>query len=64
MVSYYLNFVKNYGQISSPITTLLKNEVFSWIEVATKYFEEIKDAMCTTPILATPEFTKNNYYGV
>jgi hypothetical protein len=31
---------------------------FSWIEVETKDFENLKEAMCTTPILATPDVTK------
>jgi len=30
LTSYYHNFVKNDGKIVAPLTTLLKNEVFSW----------------------------------
>jgi hypothetical protein len=55
---YYNKFFKNYGQIKTPLTTLLKKEAFSWTEEATKAFEKIKEAMCTTPILATLDFTK------
>jgi hypothetical protein len=55
---YYHNFVKNYGQIETPITTLLKNEAFSWTQKATKDFEKIKEAMCMNHVLATPNFTK------
>jgi hypothetical protein len=58
LIGYYRKFENNYGQIATPLTTLLKKEEFSWTEEATKDFEKLKGAMCTTPILATPEFTK------
>jgi hypothetical protein len=57
-MGYYCKFVKNYGQIATPLTTLLKNEVFSCIQEATKDFENLKEAMCKTPVLAMPGFTK------
>jgi hypothetical protein len=53
-----------YGQITTPLTTLSKKEAFSWTQARTKYFENLKEAMCTTHVLATLEFTKNIYYGV
>jgi hypothetical protein len=37
---------------------LLKKEAFYWTQEAIKYFEKIKEAMCTTPIMATPDFKK------
>jgi hypothetical protein len=58
LTEYYHKFVKNYGQIETPITTLLNKEAFSWTEEATKAFEKLKEAMCTTLVLATPDFTK------
>jgi hypothetical protein len=51
LIGYYYKFVKNYGQIVAPLTTLLKKEAFSWTQEATKDFEKLKEAMCTTPIL-------------
>jgi hypothetical protein len=30
LTRYYHNFFKNYGQIATPLTTLLNNEIFSW----------------------------------
>jgi hypothetical protein len=58
LTRYYYKFVKNYCQIPTPLTTLLKKEAFCWTQEATKSFEKLKEAMCTTHVLATVDFTK------
>ena len=50
--------MKNYGRIAAPLTTLLKKNSFHWNEYANVSFEQLKKAMCTTPVLSTPDFTK------
>ena len=58
IIEYYINFVKNYGNIFFPLTSLLKKNVFSWIEAVYQAFQDLKDAMCTTPVLDLPNFMK------
>ena len=54
----YRKFVKNYGRIAAPLTTLLKKYAFSWTPEATKASEHLKEIMCQAPTLATLDFTK------
>ena len=38
IIGYYRNFVKNYGKIVVPLTSLLKKKVFGWIEAVDQAF--------------------------
>jgi hypothetical protein len=51
-------FVKNYGKIAAPLAALLKKNSFTWTPAAAQAFQTLKMSMCTTPILALPDFTK------
>jgi hypothetical protein len=41
-----------------PLTSLLKKEVFCWTQEETKYFEKLKEAMCTNIVLSMLDFKK------
>ena len=55
---YYHNFVKDYGRIATPITTLLNKYAFSQTPEVAKASKHFKEEMCLEPAWATPKFTK------
>jgi hypothetical protein len=58
LTRYYCKFIKNYGKIAAPLTALLKKNSFTWTPAAAQAFQTLKTAMCTTPVLALPNFTQ------
>jgi hypothetical protein len=58
LTGYYRKFVKNYEKIAAPLMALLKNKSFTWTPITAQAFQTLKMAMCTTPVLALPNFTK------
>lgn len=55
---YYRKFVKGYGTIVKPLTTLLQKDKFHWTEDSTKALTYLKEALAHTPILRLPHYTK------
>jgi hypothetical protein len=58
LIGYYRKFVKNYGKIVAPLTTLLKKNSFTWTPTTAQDFKTLKMAMCTTLVLALIDFKK------
>jgi hypothetical protein len=58
VTEYYRKFVQNYGKIATTLTILLKKNAFSWTPTGDQSFQALKEAMCTTPVMDLPDFTK------
>ena len=56
LTRYYRRFVKHYGLITKPLTSILRLKQFTWTETAQKAFETVKQVMTTTPVLQLPDF--------
>lgn len=46
----WLLFIKGYGEISKPLTDLLKKNSFCWNELAEAAFNRLKEAVTTAPV--------------
>ena len=58
LMRYYCKFVQDYRKIVATLTSLLKNNAFTWILVVDHAFQDLKDVMCLIHVLALPDFTK------
>lgn len=60
MVTWYSRFIPNFATKATPITELLKKNVkkFLWTPDAESAFNELKTALVSAPVLATPDFSK------
>jgi hypothetical protein len=58
LTGYYHKFVKNYEKIASPLTALPKKNSFTWNLAVVQAFQTLKTTMCTTLVLALPDFKK------
>ncbi|XP_024156291.1 uncharacterized protein LOC112164308 [Rosa chinensis] len=58
LAGYYRKYVKSFGIIAKPLTDMLKKDGFHWTEPAIVAFEKLKQALISTPVLATPDFSK------
>jgi hypothetical protein len=57
LTGYYRKFVKNYGKIAAPLTSLLKKNSFTWTPAAAQAFQTLNMAMCTTLVISLSDFT-------
>lgn len=56
---WYRRFVRNFATVSASLTDMLqKNRKFVWSEAAKSAFEELKDSLCSAPVLHNPNFSR------
>ena len=58
LTGYYHRFIKNYGLIAQPLTFLLKKNAFEWIEATKQAWDELKQKVVTSLMLALPNFSE------
>ena len=60
MAGYYRRFIEGFSKISRPMTKLLrKNIPFDWNEKCEQSFQELKEKLTTTLVLAVLETGKD-----
>jgi hypothetical protein len=64
-MGYYRYFVPNYSKIARPLLDLTKKSTpWHWEERQQQAFDELKNRMCSKPVLKQPDFTKKFYLQV
>lgn len=60
LAGFYQKFIKNFSEITTPITNLLKKgrKKFEWTPEADSALQKLKEALVSTPVLANPDFAK------
>ena len=55
LAGYYKKFVEGFSKIATPLTNLLKkDQIFKWSDTCQHSFEELRQGLMTTPVLALP----------
>lgn len=61
MASWYRRFIRNFSEITGPMTNLLstkKFKKFEWTKEADDAFKQLKTALVSAPVLCTPDYDK------
>ena len=59
VLNYYRRFIKNFATIAKPLHQATEKQAhFKWTEHCAQAFNQLKDNLTSTPILAMPDWTK------
>jgi len=59
LTGYYRKFIKDYANISSPLSNLTRKGIpFVWTEKCQQAFEILRDKLISKPILQYPDFSQ------
>ena len=59
MVGYYRRFVPHYSTLLAPLTDLLqKRKKWQWSGACDRAFVDLKEVLCSLPVLRAPDFNK------
>lgn len=59
MAGYYRSFCRNFSSVVAPLTSLLSPAVpFEWTVDCQRAFDTVKVLLCSSPVLASPDFSK------
>ncbi|KAL4574559.1 hypothetical protein LXL04_021392 [Taraxacum kok-saghyz] len=58
LAGYYRKFIKGYGIIAVPLTSMLRRNNFEWNGESELAFVNLKEALSCSPVLALPYFTQ------
>lgn len=63
--NYYRKYIQNFANIAAPLNYLTrKNIPFVWTKECQKSFENLKQALITSPVLQYPNFSPDNCFQV
>jgi hypothetical protein len=59
LAGYYQRFIEGFFKIARPMTELLKEKNFNWIESCERSFQEFKRRLTTAPVLTLPDIQRD-----
>ena len=63
LASYYRRFIPGFARVASPLHTLTKKGVqFQWTWECQLAFDQLKELLCTAPVLAYPQFGGDRHF--
>ena len=60
LAGYYRNFIPRFAMVSAPLVALTKKGTkFTWLDQHEGAFQELKNRLCSAPVLAYPDFERH-----